>query len=288
MIYLEELYLPGEESENFFIANQHSSCYNTYYPFSIFPEKNLKKLEFEPITILYGGNGSGKTTLLNIIAEKTDLIRHSAFSGSAFFKDFCEMCTVVSEKIPRHNTILTSDDITDYLLNMRHLNNGINLKREELFQEYTERRYRENRFTGLADYDKWKDGFDAKTKNPSSFVSNRLMKNTDMNSNGETALNYYVQRIEENALYLIDEPENSLSAPKQLELAEFIQQSARFFGCQFIISTHSPFFLALKDSEIYNLDLYPVSVQKWTELENVRVYYDFFDKHRKEFETSSP
>lgn len=283
MVYLEKLYLPSEESENGFLANQRLTCYSTYYPFTIFPGKGLATLIFEPITILYGGNGSGKTTLLNVIAEKSDLIRHSAFSGSAFFKDYLEMCRLSYDKIPRHSQILTSDDVTDYLLNMRHLNNGINLKRDELFEEYTERKYSENRFTGLADYDKWKDGFDSKTKNMSAFVKKRLMKNVDMNSNGETALNYYVQRIEENALYIIDEPENSLSAPKQLELAEFIQQSARFFRCQFIISTHSPFFLAISGAKIYNLDSCPVSTQKWTELENVKVFYNFFKNHEKEF-----
>lgn len=136
MVYIEKLYLPSEESENGFLANQRLTCYSTYYPFTIFPGKGLATLIFEPITILYGGNGSGKTTLLNVIAEKSDLIRHSAFSGSAFFKDYLEMCRLSYDKIPRHSQILTSDDVTDYLLNMRHLNNGINLKRDELFEEY--------------------------------------------------------------------------------------------------------------------------------------------------------
>lgn len=81
-----------------------------------------------------------------------------------------------------------------------------------------------------------------------------------------------------NALYLIDEPENSLSAARQQELTKFIFTSARFFGCQFVIATHSPFFLAMKDAKIYNLDSYPVKVCKWTELENVRTYYEFFQR----------
>ncbi len=283
MIYLEKLYLPTDTHEIDFISYQNMTCYNTLYPFKIFPDKGLDNLTFETITILYGGNGSGKTTLLNVIAEKAKLIRRSAFNGSAFFEDYLQMCHLKKDIIPRHSQILTSDDVTDYLLNIRHLNNGIDLKREELLEEYTERRYSENKLTGLADYDRWKDGLDAKRKTKSAFVNKRLMKNVDMNSNGETALKYYVERIEENALYLIDEPENSLSAPKQIELAEFIQQSARFFGCQFIISTHSPFFLALKGAKIYNLDTYPVSVQKWTELENVRVFYDFFKERESEF-----
>ena len=49
-------------------------------------------------------------------------------------------------------------------------------------------------------------------------------------------MKYYTERITENALYLIDEPENSLSAVFQQELAAFLADSARFFGCQLVIA----------------------------------------------------
>ena len=70
----------------------------------------------------------------------------------------------------------------------------------------------------------------------------------------------------------------------QKELAAFVYDSARFFGTQFIISTHSPFLLAMKGAKIYDLDAYPASVCRWTELEAVRTYYDFFCEHRGAFE----
>lgn len=68
-----------------------------------------------------------------------------------------------------------------------------------------------------------------------------------------------------------------------MELVGFIEDSARFFGCQFLIATHSPFVLAIKQAKIYDLDEDPVDVKRWTELENVRVYYDFFTDHGDEF-----
>jgi predicted ATPase len=74
----------------------------------------------------------------------------------------------------------------------------------------------------------------------------------------------------------LDEPENSLSSKRQLELKGFIEDSVRFFGCQFILSTHSPFLLALKDAQIYDLDERPVTTKLWTELENVRLYRELF------------
>ena len=63
-----------------------------------------------------------------------------------------------------------------------------------------------------------------------------------------------------------------------------LQDSARFFGCQFIIATHSPFLLSMKGAKIYDMDEDVVDVKHWSELPNVRIYYDFFKKHEKEFE----
>ena len=90
-------------------------------------------------------------------------------------------------------------------------------------------------------------------------------------------------KIKENGLYLLDEPENSLSPARQQELVQFLEDSARFFGCQFIIATHSPFLLSMKGAKIYDLDANPVQERRWTELPNVRAYYDFFKKHESEF-----
>ena len=104
-----------------------------------------------------------------------------------------------------------------------------------------------------------------------------------MNSNGETAMRYFTEHIDENAIYLIDEPENSLSVQLQTELAKFICDSARFFNCQFIISTHSPIFLAIEGARVYDLDSVPVAVKDWTELSNVRRYFEFFESHRDAF-----
>ncbi len=51
----------------------------------------------------------------------------------------------------------------------------------------------------------------------------------------------------------------------------------------FIIATHSPFFLSMKGARIYDMDEDPVRVKKWTELADVRAYYDFFAEHENEF-----
>lgn len=282
--YINRLRLASFGQEYDFIDKQKRTCYNGVYPFKIFPDKQLSTICFAPITIFYGGNGSGKTTLLNIIAEKAALLRHSPFSGSAFFGDYVSMCSLDAPAIPPNSQILSGDDISDYLLTIRSLNNGIDAKRNELLADYTDRKYKDLRFTGLADYEQWKEGYDAKRKSSSQFVKDRLMRNVDMFSNGETAMKYYTDHITENALYLVDEPENSLSVKLQTELQKYIADSARFFGCQFVIATHSPIFLSLPNALIYDLDDTPVVTKHWTELENVRLFYEFFQSHQSEFQ----
>jgi len=59
---------------------------------------------------------------------------------------------------------------------------------------------------------------------------------------------------------------------------------ARYCGCQFIIATHSPFLLSMNGARIYDLDERPVDIKKWWELENPKIYFDFFNKHRNLFE----
>ena len=282
-MYINSLTLASDSAEINFIKDLKQTCYNGFYPFNIFPMKDLRYIDFAPITIFYGGNGSGKTTLLNILAEKTGITRHSAFNSSPFFEKYTRMCSLDAEKIPMKSQILTSDDVTDYLLDMRYLNKGIDTQRENLFSDYFKKKYRHIQFNSMEDYDELKDTINARKKSQSQYVREKLMRNVDMQSNGETAMKYYVERITDNALYLIDEPENSLSASRQKDLTEFLVESARFFGCQFVIATHSPFFLAMKGARIYNLDEYPAKVCKWTELENVRTYFDFFKEHESEF-----
>ena len=285
-LYLRELHLVSDAAEINFIQNQKRTCYNTIYPFKIFPDKELSVVEFEPVTIFYGGNGCGKTTLLNIIAEKLNLGRHSAFNGSAFFPTYVDMCHVETGVVPRTSQILTSDDVSDYCLNIRTLNDGIDVRRSEVFADYIARKGgptpQPTPLKSLADYDEWLETYNARRQTQSRYTRERVSANIDMYSNGETAMKYYIERITENALYLIDEPENSLSPQRQLELREFLATSARYYGCQFVIATHSPFILSIPGAKIYDLDEYSSDVRKWTELDHVWEYYKFFKEHEEE------
>lgn len=285
MLYLDSFSFPDDGSEFDFILSIKRNCYNSFYPFKILSKRELTILNFEPITILYGGNGSGKTTALNVISEKLNLMRDSRFNQSNFLPDYVHLCEYsLIREIPSHSRTITSDDVFDYMLNVRMMNEGIDTKRENLFEDYLDAKYSSFKFTSMNDYEQLKKVNQARSKTQSKFVSNNLMENIREHSNGENAFQYFMDKIEENGLYLLDEPENSLSPERQLELVRFIEDSVRFFGCQFIISTHSPFLLAMRDAKIYDLDEVPVKPKPWTSLKNVQIYHDFFEAHRKEFE----
>lgn len=275
----------------------HMTCYSdNAYPFDIFPDKGMELLEFSPITIFCGGNGCGKSTLLNVIAQKFQLLRRSPFNNTPFFTDYLRMCSYTLapdiSALPRGSAIITSDDVFDDILIERSINEGVDARRQEISDEYLRvrgeiRSAQGYRFQSMEDLDALKLRNSVRKKTRSAFINDRLPRNIAGHSNGENAFAFFTSEIRENALYLLDEPENSLSPARQLELAAFLEESARFYGCQFILSTHSPFLLAMRGARIYDMSQNPVQTCRWTELEHVRAYYDFFSAHGAEFQGTS-
>ncbi len=288
MVYLERFALPSPGAEEQFTNDIKRRCYSTVYPFGVFTLREVPELTFEPITILCGGNGCGKSTLLNLIAEKLSVARDTPGNRSSFFPDYVRLCRAqldprADRSFLQASRLVTSDDVFDYMLNLRAINEGVDQKREALFDEYTEARHSSYRMRSMADYEELKRHVAAQRLTQSAYVRKNLMANLPERSNGESALAYFTDTIREDALYLLDEPENSLSAERQLELQEYLVNSARFYRCQFILSTHSPFLLSTRGAKVYDLDADPVCVRPWTQIASVRTYRDFFRKHDAEF-----
>lgn len=290
MIYLSEFAFPSYDEEYRARLDEKRTCFSTMYPFFVLSSRGLERLDFAPVTLLYGGNGSGKTTALNVIAEALSLRRDAPFNRSSFFDDYVKLCGFRTlAPLPEESRAVSSDDVFDYMLSLRAVNEGIDTKREELFDEYFQkRRSGPFRMQSLDDYDELKKVTDARKKTLSGYVRESGMdKNVREQSNGESAYFYFTSRIRGAGLYLLDEPENSLSPQKQLELKQFLEEEARFFDCQFIIATHSPFLLSLRGAKIYDFDGDPVDVKRWTQLESVKAYFEFFEAHRGEFQRNS-
>lgn len=282
MIYLDSFHLPSFEQESKY-------DYPTKYPFGMFSNRDFYDIYFSNITIFYGGNGSGKSTLLNIINSKLGLKRKSVFYADDTFHTYVNMCNhkfALEDgkeiKLPVNSKIIASEDIMNFILDIRDQNNKTEEKIKDLEKEYFDVKFSKYQFRGLEDY----DNLVKKTTTQKETITEYIRKRSTIYrqySNGESVLRYFDSELENDGLYLLDEPENSLSPKFQIELLKLIVESARYCDCQFIIATHSPFILSIPGAKIYNLDLNPVDVSDWTDLENVRVYYNFFKSRENDF-----
>lgn len=300
MRYLESFFLPIRETEEDIMAIQGAKNGGTLayldntYPCGLFSKKDLYDIYFSPMTVFYGGNGSGKSTLLNLIAQKLKVTRVAPFNTGEMFDAFVNVCSYQMAdddegnkvKLPKGSRIITSDDIFDYMLAARSNNEEIAEKTDEVKAEWTERRFGRNvQFNSMEDYDDLRLQLMARSKSTSrrKYVKKMLGEQIRLHSNGETALQYFEEMVKPDALYLLDEPENSMSPKLQLELKDMLERASRYLGCQFIIATHSPFLLSMQDATVYDLDQDPVRTQNWWDLENVRTYYEFFKENERFF-----
>lgn len=304
MILLKTFRIPSASEENdFFLAYSDAHrlrCYDSCYPFGVFPSKNLSELEFSQITILSGGNGSGKSTLLNIIAEKLGVRRGAPYNRTDFHEFYLPLCRheygiydrVQIRDIVSLSRFITSDDVFSHLLEARERNERLDFKRRIWLEN--RREYRINPGQGprhidmddpesIRQYREFNQHIN-QTRSFSETLRRNIGTNERTYSNGETAIKYFSDKIQPGGLYILDEPENSLSSEYQIDLAAFIENMARFYDCQFIISTHSPFFMSLKGARVYDLDSSPAAVKRWTEIPNIRLLRDFFVDHDAEFQ----
>lgn len=298
MVYLKSFELPSNEIESkFFRPDKFPTYYATLYPFQVFPAKGLLHIDFDDITIFSGGNGSGKSTLLNVICEKLGLQRGAPFNKTALYDDYVSFTSEEMEKMPREKVrdmmavsrIITSDDVFNHILEVRDRNESIDFKRQVILEQRVQARQHSDmpdidfddresvrRFHEYADMTR-------KSLSASGYVKKHLGLNERTYSNGENGFKYFTDAIRPGGLYLLDEPENSLSAELQTELADFLLGMTRAYGCQFIISSHSPFIVSIPYARIYDMDSFPVRTCRWTELPNIRLYHDFFKEHDEEF-----
>lgn len=264
-----------------FKLSNHKISDDNIYPYSILKNKEPDIFIFDNITVLYGNNGCGKSTILNIIAHKLNLKgkerNYSKVVGwLPYFENYASECEYeLGEneygkkliRIPENSRYIKSEEI---LYEIRKIQQDAVLQ-ESIKSNLT----RKKGIKEAEDFLETKEG--AKQFSRFAFAQDKY-------SNGETTLQILEENIEPDKLYLLDEPEVSLSPKNQVELAKKINEMSRYLGIQFIISTHSPFMLGILDAKIYNLDTTDYRVQKWSELENVRYFYDFFMSRKDEFD----
>lgn len=262
---------------NGFQLSNHKIPGTNAYPYHIFEHKDCGYLAFGPITVLYGDNGSGKSTLLNIMSNKFQVKGAETIRGDLqYFQQFIDQCQFsfaendqgqAVRALSPHSRYIKSEDI---LYEVKKIQQDSLLVQSHLYQKFLEG----VPLGKLAAYE------------GSWACENRLEEirfALEKYSNGETAMQIFEDSIYADSLFLLDEPEMSLSPQNQVLLAKKINEWARYLSCQFIIATHSPFLLGTLDAKIYNLDTPDIRSCSWNQLDNLRFFYEFFKKHEEEF-----
>ena len=310
MIYLTQFELPSKLMEEKALRSifEHiqngrygEQFFESCYPFGIFPEIDFRVLDFEDITILHGNNGSGKSTILNVIAAKLHAARNSVYNTGRYMENFLKLCHYKTDMrwtgeefgysgkrsgkydIAEITHVITSDDIFKAMLQGRVRNDQIRFKAEMLGDKISAIKHNPQEFrpkhlnfeTG-ENVSLFKEVVEINRMTGTKYIREKLGKEERGFSNGETGFMYISEMFSEEGLYILDEPENSLSADLQIKLAELIRYMVRCNNCQVIISTHSPFLLSMAEAKIYDLDSNSVNVCKFNELDSMKKYAELF------------
>lgn len=261
----------------------------------------MRVIDFEDITILHGNNGSGKSTILNAITAKLHASRNSVYNSSRYMDLFLQLChfqtdmrwtgeefDYTGKRAGRHDIaeithVITSDDIFKAMMHGRIQNDQIRFKAAMLGDKVYEvkkdgptfRPRHLNLETG-ENVNRFKDAVNINKLSGTKYIREKLGREQRGFSNGETGFMYISEMFSEEGLYILDEPENSLSADLQMKLSELIQYMVRYNNCQVIVSTHSPFLLSMQGAKIYNLDCNPAGVCKFQELDSMKHYVELF------------
>ena len=198
MIYLKTFKLSDSRIKN-----------KNIYPFNVLKNKEENIFIFNNITVLYGNNGSGKSTILNIIAHKLNLKGKERNNPKVigtldYFEEYASKCEYELEenedgrkinRIPENSRYIKSEEI---LYEIRKI------QQEAVLQESIESNLaRERGLKNAKEFLQTKEG-------GKQFA--RFEFAQDKYSNGETTMQILEDTIEPDRLYLLDEPEVSLSS----------------------------------------------------------------------------
>ena len=195
------------------------------YPYNVFRKITGEVFVFDNITVLYGNNGSGKSTLLNLIANKLNITGAEELTNNSYKiypLDYISDCSYSlgenksdgeSDRIPHNSLYIKSEDI---LYEIKKIQQEAVLKEGYLYQHsklgYT------------------KEQLEKLKHSSQMYKQIEIMKfANEKYSNGETSMQIFDEYLIPNGLYLLDEPETSLSPTNQILLAEEINRTGKIF-----------------------------------------------------------
>lgn len=252
MIYLKEVLRKREDNLS-------------HYPFNIERINKLESFEFvTPITIFIGENGSGKTTFLESIVHLTNTVNLIPDKKLELGKKLSKSFSLVWNQKANRGFYLKSQSFITYIRDLEEMKAHTKNELEKLKETYKNRSiFAFNQVT-------------MPYRNTLSALEDRYGLGLENMSHGEGYLELFKSRLVPKGLYILDEPELSLSPIRQLSLIALINTMVQQ-ECQFIMITHSPILMAINHSKIYSFDSVEIEEISYDDIEHVKLTRDFLN-----------
>jgi predicted ATPase len=239
------------------------------YPFSLPLIQNLGTLELDsPVTYLVGENGSGKSTLIEAVGLAAEL---PVVGGQRADQDptlkpldtFSRRLRLSWSKRTRRGFLFRAEDFFRFARRMAEELKEMESLKDEYDERFKDRPTAHLLTTGSAG-------------NQARGIEDRYGRDLHARSHGESFMDFFKSRFVPEGLYLMDEPEASLSPQRQLALLGLVRDMVEQ-GAQFIIATHAPILMSLPGSTIYSLDGEAPERVEFDDLEHVTLTRSFLE-----------
>jgi predicted ATPase len=235
------------------------------YPFDPPAIATLDSIDFRAgVTFFAGGNGTGKSTLLEAVAAGAGSV--PVRTEDPRTRETLECAKELAGELKfswatkaRHGFFLREEDFFEYKKGLAGMVSDL----EAMVEDY------EERLTGMG-----RHLASSLARGQRRALVERYGEDLTVLSHGESLLQFFRARLTGPGLYLMDEPDTSLSPLSVLALLAFVMEMA-VGGSQFIIATHSPILLALPGAQLISFDRTPITEVEYDELEQVVLMREF-------------
>lgn len=214
------------------------------FPFSLPVLQAFEQLEFQaPISIFIGENGSGKSTLLESMAYAIGLP------------------TISSQNIESDGSLKAAKALAPFI----KLTWGVKSKRGLFFRAEDflgfVRSIQDVRSAFDKDMQDWEASLEGGgldrvramvTKQKNALVE-KYGQDLNAYSHGEGFLKIFESRLTQKGVYILDEPEASLSPVRQLSLISLLLELVKREHAQIFIATHSPIMMGIPGAALYEI-----------------------------------
>ncbi|NBZ89607.1 AAA family ATPase [Stagnihabitans tardus] len=94
-------------------------------------------------------------------------------------------------------------------------------------------------------------------------------------SHGEGFTRFFTERMADQGIYFLDEPESALSPRRQLDLLRLLARISESASAQVIMATHSPLLMAVPGAQVLELTRHGIAQTDYRQTRHFKLYRDF-------------